>query len=340
MQMRKNKIILYFTIIIIATAMIGGFAFLYNQNKQLQNANNTIASLEANISTLQKNSQDSQSQFDSLVERSKTMKQQIDNLVDSYAKLQNKPPETVRQEIGQQKSQDELLTDAVSKVTPAVVSIVISKDVPKLEIVYTNPFGDDPFFKDFGVRVPTYRQIGTEKKKVGAGTGFLISKNGYIITNRHVVDDTQATYTALLTDGTQKTAQVVYRDSAIDVAIIKIEGSDYKFANLGNSDTLKLGQAVFAVGNALGEYNNSVSTGIISGLNRDIQASGNNGGSELLKGVIQTDAAINPGNSGGPLVTLDGKVVGINVATVVGSNNISFSIPINKIKGIIQANVK
>lgn len=339
MQIQKNKIILYFSIIIATAAVIGEFAFLYNQNKQLRNANNTIASLEANISTLQKNSQDSQSQFDSLVERSKTMKQQIDSLVDSYAKLQNKPPEIVRQEIVQQKSQDELLTDAVSLVTPAVASVVISKDVPKLEIVYTNPFGDDPFFKNFGIQVPTYRQIGTEKKKVGAGTGFLISKNGYIITNRHVVDDNQATYTALLTDGTQKTAQVVYRDNAIDVAIIKIDGNNFKYANLGNSDTLKLGQAVFAIGNALGEYNNSVSTGIISGLNRDIQASGS-GGSELLKGVIQTDAAINPGNSGGPLVTLNGEVIGVNVATVVGSNNISFSIPINKIKGIIQANVK
>ncbi len=340
MQIQKNKIILYFTIIIVAAAVIGEFAFLYNQNKQLQSANNKLTSLEANISTLQKNSQDSQVQFDSLVEKSKSMKQQIDSLVDSYAKLQNKPPEIIRQEIGQQKSQDELLTDAVSKITPAVASIVISKDVPKLEIVYTNPFGNDPFFKDFGIQVPTYRQIGTEKKKVGAGTGFLISKNGYIITNRHVVDDIQATYTALLTDGTQKTAQVIYRDNAIDVAIIKIDGNDYKFANLGNSDTLKLGQAVFAVGNALGEYNNSVSTGIISGLNRDIQASGSNGGNELLKGVIQTDAAINPGNSGGPLVALNGEVIGVNVATVVGSNNISFSIPINKIKGIIQANVK
>lgn len=339
MQMQRNKILIIFLIFTVAAAVTGEFAFLYDQNKQLQSVNSKLSSLEANISTLQKSSDDSQVQFNSLVEKSKSLKQQVDSLVESYAKLQNKPPEIVRQEIGQQKSQDELLTDAVSKITPAVASVVISKDVPKLEIVYTNPFGNDPFFKDFGVRVPTYRQIGTEKKKVGAGTGFLISKNGYIVTNKHVVEDDQATYTVLLSDGTQKTAQIIYKDGVIDVAIIKIDGSNYKYANLGDSDSLKLGQSVFAVGNALGEYNNSVSTGIISGLNRDIQASGG-GGSELLKGVIQTDAAINPGNSGGPLVALSGEIIGVNVATVVGSSNISFSIPINKIKGIIQANVK
>lgn len=338
--MQKNrKIFVRVLILLFVSFVASGSAFLYYQYKNIKNISEKLSSLESSISSMQTNSQDSQNQFNNLVEKIKTMKQQINSLVESYAKLANKPPEIIRQEIVRQKSQDELLTDAVGKITPAVASIVISKDVPKLEIVYTNPFGDDPFFKDFGVRVPTYRQIGTEQKKVGAGTGFLISKNGYIITNKHVVEDNEAIYTVLLSDGTQKTAQVIYKDNTIDVAIIKIDGGAYKFASLGNSDSLRLGQSVFAVGNALGEYNNSVSTGIISGLNRDIQASGSSG-SESLKGVIQTDAAINPGNSGGPLVTFSGEVIGINVATVVGSNNISFSIPINKIKNIILANVK
>jgi len=332
MQNLKKKIFIVFLMLI----LVGGADLIYYQYKSL---NEKLSSVERNLDALQSNSKESQNQFDSLVEKTKTMKQQVDSLVDSYAKLANKPPEIIRQEIVQQKSQDELLTDAVSKITPAVASVVISKDVPKLEVVYTNPFGDDPFFKDFNVQVPTYRQIGTEQKKVGAGTGFIISKNGYIITNKHVVEDDQAVYTVLLNDGTQKTAQVIYKDNAIDMAIIKIEGNNYPYTNLGNSDSLKLGQSVFAIGNALGEYNNSVSTGIISGLNRNIEASGGNN-TETLKGVIQTDAAINPGNSGGPLVTLAGDVVGINVATVVGSSNISFSIPINTIKGIIQAKVK
>lgn len=238
---------------------------------------------------------------------------------------------------GTGKSRDEQLTDAVARVSPSVVSIVISKDVPQLEVVYTNPFGNDPFFKDFNVRVPTYRQKGVKRQKVGAGTGFLVTQNGYIITNKHVVLDEEASYTVLLSDGSQKPGKVVYRDTVLDIALVKMEGSNFKHVTLGNSDSLKLGQTVIAIGNALGEYNNSVSVGIISGLNRSIQAGGGNGFVEQLKGVIQTDAAINPGNSGGPLLDMNGNVVGVNVATVMGSNNISFSIPINKVKDVTHS---
>ncbi|MFA4937085.1 MAG: trypsin-like peptidase domain-containing protein [Patescibacteria group bacterium] len=251
-------------------------------------------------------------------------------------KLVQATQEAANREAVKQRSQDELLQAAVAKVTPAVVSIVISKDVPKLEIVYENPFGNDPFFKDFNFQVPVYRQKGTLHEKVGAGTGFLVTKDGYIITNKHVVADTAADYTVLLSDGSQKPAQVIYKDSVHDLAVVKIEGSGFTTVELGNSDSLNLGQTVFAVGNALGEYSNSVSVGIISGLDRTIQASGS-AGVDQLKGVIQTDAAINPGNSGGPLLNLDGKAVGVNVATVVGSNNISFSIPIKLVKEIINS---
>ncbi len=229
---------------------------------------------------------------------------------------------------------DELLTQAVAKVAPAVVSIVISKDVPLLEIDYVNPFGNDPFFHDFGIRIPVYRQKGFTEKKVGAGTGFIINSNGYIVTNRHVVSDPQAKYTVLLSDGNQKQAQVIYIDEKWDIAVLKIDGGNYPYVKLGNSDKLKLGQTVLAIGNALGEYSNSVSVGIISGLNRTIEAAGN-GQVERLEGVIQTDAAINPGNSGGPLVDLQGEVIGVNVATVRGSENIGFAIPINIVKQIL-----
>lgn len=251
------------------------------------------------------------------------------------------PPqkEIINREVIREKSQDELVTAAVAKVTPTVVSVVIAKDVPQLEIVYSNPFGNDPFFKDFNIRVPTYRQKGTVRQKVGAGTGFLITADGYILTNKHVVADDQADYTVLLSSGQQKPAKVIYKDFSNDIAIIKIDGSGYSKVDLGDSAQLKLGQSVLAIGNALGEYNNSVSVGIISGLNRNIQATGQSG-TEQLSGVIQTDAAINPGNSGGPLINLDGQVVGINVATVSGSNSISFSIPVNAVKDIIKTVIK
>jgi S1-C subfamily serine protease len=212
-----------------------------------------------------------------------------------------------------------------------VVSIVISKDVPKLEVQYVNPFGDDPLFQNFNVQVPVYRQNGTQFQKVGAGSGFIVRANGYIVTNRHVVDDTTATYTVLLSNGTQKNASVVWKDDKHDLAIVKISGTDLTVLPLGDSSSLELGQSVFAIGNALGEYSNSVSVGIISGLDRTIQAQTNNG-VENLTGVIQTDAAINPCNSGGPLVDLNGEAVGVNVAMVQGSQNVGFSIPISQVR--------
>ncbi len=267
--------------------------------------------------------------FDALQQRVASLEQQVGDLA-------GRKPEIIKQEIiKKETSSEDLLTAAVAKVAPAVVSIVISKDVPRLEVMYENPFGNDPFFKDFGFKIPRYRQKGTELKQVGAGTGFLISKNGYLVTNRHVVGDASATYTVLLSDGSQKPAQVVYRDEKMDIALAKIEGDKFTYVALGDSSALKLGTSVFAIGNALGEYSNSVSRGIISGLNRTIEASGSFG-VEHLEGMLQTDAAINPGNSGGPLVDFQGKVVGVNVATVRGSENISFAIPVDMVKEIVD----
>ncbi len=231
-------------------------------------------------------------------------------------------------------SQDQSLQNAVAAVTPTVVSIVESKEVPQLSVSYVNPFGNDPFFQGFGMQVPVYQQVGTTTQQVGAGTGFLVRPNGYIVTNKHVVPDANASYTVLLSNGSQKTATVVWRSPAQDIAIVKIPGAGYPTVSLGDSSSLKLGESVFAVGNALGQYNNSVSVGVVSGLNRDIQAQSETG-VETLSGVIQTDAAINPGNSGGPLVNLAGDVIGINVAMVQGSENIGFSIPVNQVKSAL-----
>lgn len=245
--------------------------------------------------------------------------------------------ELTRRDQVAQKSESQSLEDAVSKVTPAVVSIVESQVVPKLQVTYENPFGNDPYYQGFGFQVPVYRQVGTTTQQVAAGTGFLVRSNGYIVTNKHVVPDTNATYSVLLASGTQKTGTVIWRSTKEDLAIVKIDGAGYPVVPLGDSSSLRLAQSVFAVGNALGQYNNSVSVGVISGLDRSITAANDQGVTETLTGVIQTDAAINPGNSGGPLVNLSGEAVGINVAMVQGSQNISFSLPIREVIGALSS---
>lgn len=320
--MKQIGKILIFSLMIV---VLSGATVYFFAEKKLNSQSSLLAALQNRVAALEMQSR----QFD-------TLGQQIESVAKEQSIAQE---EATRRAAVKEKSQEELLTSAVAKASASVVSIVISKDVPKLEVVYENPFGNDPLFKDFNFQVPVYRQIGTEKQKVGAGTGFLIRSTGYILTNRHVIEDTAAEYTVLLANGSQKTSQVVWRDPNNDIAILKISGSGYASEELGDSSSLQLGQTVFAVGNALGEYSNSVSVGIISGLNRTIQAASQSG-TETLSGVLQTDAAINPGNSGGPLVDLNGKVIGINVATVVGSNNISFSIPINSVKNIINSVLK
>ncbi|MCX6764859.1 MAG: trypsin-like peptidase domain-containing protein [Candidatus Nealsonbacteria bacterium] len=235
-----------------------------------------------------------------------------------------------------QTTQEEAVIDVVNRVSPAVVSIVISKDVPIIEEYYDNPFGDF-FGEDFGLRIPQYRQKGTEKKEVGGGSGFIISEDGMILTNKHVVLDEEAEYTVLTNDGGKFSAKVLAKDPNQDLAIIKIEKKDSSFpkVQLGDSSNVKIGQTVIAIGNALGEFRNTISVGVISGLGRTVTAGG---GSfvETIEDVIQTDAAINKGNSGGPLLNLKGEVIGINTATVLDAQNISFSIPVNKAKRDIE----
>lgn len=279
-------------------------------------------SLEARFTRLQ---QDFNKKIAALERQTEDLKKQIAGLLKaqkaltSAALVQNVKP----------RSQDDLLTSAVSAVSPSVVSVVVSKDVSLLEVVFQKPFGES------GPKIPSYQKKGILHKKVGAGTGFFVAADGYIITNKHVVADENAEYTVLIADGSQKQGKVFYRDPNYDLALIKIEGDSYPVINLGNSDQGKLGQTVIAIGNALGEYSNSVSVGILSGVNRKITASAN-GTTEELTDVLQTDAAINPGNSGGPLVDLDGRVIGINVATIVGSQSISFSIPSNRIRDVVS----
>jgi Trypsin-like serine proteases, typically periplasmic, contain C-terminal PDZ domain len=224
-----------------------------------------------------------------------------------------------------------------------VVSIIISKDVPVFEQYYTNPFEDIPpewqefFGPFFQFKIPQYRQKGTEKQEIGGGTGFIVSSDGLILTNKHVVSDKNASYTVYLNTGEKYEAKVLAVDPIDDIALIKIEAHNLPTLTLGDSDGIKVGQTVIAIGNALGEFRNTVSVGVVSGLSRSITASDASGNTETIDNVIQTDAAINLGNSGGPLINLKGEVIGINTAIASGAENIGFAIPINRAKKAIES---
>lgn len=245
------------------------------------------------------------------------------------------PSVELKPEYVPQTTQEEKIIGAVQDVSPAVVSIVITKDVPVLEQYFVNPFGNQ---SPVQLQIPQYRQRGTEKKEVGGGSGFIVATDGLVVTNKHVVLDSQAEYTVFTNDGKSYPAKVLARDPVQDLAILKIENLEASFpvANLGDSNALQIGQTVIAIGNALGEFRNTVSTGVVSGLGRTITATGSGSFVETIEDVIQTDAAINQGNSGGPLLNLAGQVIGMDTATVSGAQSIGFAIPINKIKRSID----
>lgn len=171
----------------------------------------------------------------------------------------------------------------------------------------------------------------------GAGTGIIVSQTGYVMTNNHVVEGATTVSVVLASGKTYDGVTVVGRDPLNDVAFLKINGvSDLQAASIGDSRTIRTGQRVVAIGNALGQFQNTVTSGIISGTGRPITASGGSGDeSETLTDLIQTDAAINSGNSGGPLVNMAGQVIGINTAVATDANGIGFAIPINATKGVL-----
>lgn len=225
----------------------------------------------------------------------------------------------------------------INQYQPIVVSIAATRDIPVIRrctLEPSFPFFEDPFFGDFGLR----RRCVVENRRVetSGGTGFAIDSRGVILTNKHVVGDEQAEYSVLFNDGNETKVTEIYRDSDTDVALLRINRQLNRVAKLGDSGTLKVGQFVIAIGNALGEFKNSASFGIVSGLERTIVA-GDQLGQEVqeFEKVIQTDAAINPGNSGGPLINLNGEVVAVNTAKA-NAENIGFAIPINDIKPIMQ----
>lgn len=230
------------------------------------------------------------------------------------------------------------ITRIAKKACPAVISVVVSKDLPKVEDFYSFPYGGKEYM------MPLMDKDGKgvmEKTQIGGGSGFIISKDGYVFTSNHVVADVSAEYTVILDPEHKYPAKVLSRDQINDVAILKIDPSKgsgqavkhFPFIELADSDKIELGEEVVAIGNPLGEFSDTLSAGIVSGLSRYISAYGGmDHHMQNLRGLIQTDAAINPGNSGGPLVNMQGRVIGINTATIMGAQNIGFAIPINYAK--------
>lgn len=240
--------------------------------------------------------------------------------------------------IGHNINEELSITEVVDKVSPSVVSVIVSKQISSTN---NNPLFNDffPFGLPFNIEQPD-SQPSDEKQQVGGGTGFIISSDGLIVTNKHVVSDSAATYSIVTSNGKTYDATVLDRDPLNDLAILKIQATGLPAVRLGDSSDIKVGQSVVAIGYALGEYSNSVTKGIVSGLGRDVVAGDGAGSSENLQDVIQTDAAINPGNSGGPLINLYGEVIGINTAVSRSGQLVGFSIPINVAKPVIASVIK
>lgn len=221
----------------------------------------------------------------------------------------------------------------VEKSVPAVVSIVVSAKVPVIERYFEELQGP---WKGF--QIPRTRQVGTKLEEVGGGSGFFVSRDGYIVTNKHVVSDESAEYSVVTNEGDTYKARVIAKDPFFDIAVVKIDGhDDFPSLSFVKEDSLRLGETVIAIGNALAEFPNSVSVGVVSGLSRNIVAGDGRSFNESLEGVIQTDAAINRGNSGGPLLNDQGLVAGVNVAVAGGGENIGFAIPGGIVRNIVES---
>jgi S1-C subfamily serine protease len=240
--------------------------------------------------------------------------------------------------------EESAIVQAIERSQDAVVSVIVTKDLPIIERYYQNGvspfdnfFGNDPFFNPFQFRAPQYRQNGTEEQEVGGGTAFFITQDGLLLTNKHVVNDEDATYTVLLNNEQKLEATVVARDPSNDIALLKVDGDNFTSLDLSLESPL-LGQTTIAIGNALAEFRNTVSTGVISGLKRSIDARGRLGSPiQHLDSIIQTDAAINQGNSGGPLLNLKGQVIGMNTAVAADAQNIGFAIPSADLQRAIES---
>lgn len=237
---------------------------------------------------------------------------EISRLTDKFESFFEEEPETsplVTREVIEEESS---VTKVAETVSPSVVSIVV-------ETLIFDPFSG-PFSSEEGI-----------------GTGFIVADTGIIVTNSHVVDDSSGEYSVVLNSGETYRVETVHLDQSTDLAILEINARGLPIVELGDSDSLKVGQKAIAIGNALGQFSNTVTTGIVSGIARELKAYGRFNEVKTYEGAIQTDAALNPGNSGGPLLNSAGQVIGVNVATSVGADNIGFAIPVNTLKPILAS---
>jgi len=221
-----------------------------------------------------------------------------------------KKPETRRIITRSVVEEESSVIDVVENVSPSVVSVLIKT------------FVFDPF-------------SGPLSSEEGIGTGFIVEPTGIVVTNAHVVDNPAGEYSVVLSNGQTYDVEKIHLDSVTDIAILEISARDLPVVELGDSSVLRVGQRAIAIGNALGRYSNTVTAGVISGIARQLTASGAFGEMKTYEEAIQTDAALNPGNSGGPLLNSLGQVIGINVATTRGADNIGFAIPVNTLKPIL-----
>lgn len=248
--------------------------------------------------------------------------------VPNLSRFFNKPPLSVPNSSEKVKivTEESVIIDVVKKVKPSVVTV--SEEFPDRAV---SPFDFGPF----GIFGPSLDEENQGPQNIGSG--FIVSSDGLIVTNKHVVSDASAKYQIITSDDKKHDVVKIYRDPLNDVAILKITASDLFPVELGDSTKLQVGQLVIAIGTPLGEFSNSVTSGIISGLGRGISAGSRfQGYVEQLDNVIQTDAAINPGNSGGPLSNSSGQIIGINTAIASGGQNIGFALPIQVVSDSLK----
>ncbi len=225
-------------------------------------------------------------------------------------------------------TEESVVTEVAERVSPAVVTVSYKRQTPVMQQYFLDPFG---MFRG-------QRPSGEiETDQVDIGSGFVVETSGLVVTNKHVVSGgSPSDYTVILKDESEHQVEKIWRDPVNDLAILKVAGSGFRAAELGDSDTIKVGNFVIAIGTALGEFRHTVTTGVVSGLGRGITAGDGFSMAEKLDNVIQTDAAINPGNSGGPLLNSAGQVIGVNVAVSASANNIGFALPINVVKASLE----
>jgi 2-alkenal reductase len=228
--------------------------------------------------------------------------------------------------------EDELTIRVVKKAEPAVVAILVQAPADAMqhgEIYLEDLFNPEP--KEIVPKSSSAKTV-----QIGGGSGFFVSPDGLIATNKHVVNFEGATFTILTHDGRELPARLLATDPILDLAILKVEGNAFPYLEFADSDALVPGQTVIAIGNALDEFRNTITKGVVSGLNRRIVAEDGEG-SEVIEEAIQTDAAINPGNSGGPLIDLSEAVVGINTAVSERGQLLGFALPSNVIRRVVES---